>query len=188
MGCVLACVAQLAAQVPPPRVTGAADDGIAPFGATDPLRVRLPEQDWRAGSDSTLPPPPGWVAAEFASLSPTMGSSPESEPLDPSDELTMDTGRIASHKDGFFQKLSLTAGWLNRDGLEDFGMVEARSFRDRRRSAPFARLPAADHRRVRRHAAGRSDFARLAARGVRRLCGLHVVAQALRPLARHPGA
>lgn len=128
MGIVLACMVQLAAQGPPAPATGAAADGIPPIGATDPLQVRLPQHDWRAGSDSSLPPPPGWIAAEFASLSPTQGSSPESEPLFPSDELTMDTGRIASHKDGFFQKLSLTAGWINRDGLDNMGMVEARSF------------------------------------------------------------
>ncbi|MHB8972571.1 MAG: hypothetical protein ACYC3X_09340 [Pirellulaceae bacterium] len=127
LGLLLACVAQLTAQEPPPGVTGTAEN-VAPLGEADPLRVRLPEQDWRNGSNTMLPPPPGWVAAEFASLSPTMGSSPESEPLDPGDEMTMDTGRISSYKDGFFQKLSMTAGWISRDGPENMGMVEARSF------------------------------------------------------------
>jgi hypothetical protein len=105
---------------------GAAAD--APYVPGDSMRVRLPEESWRAGDDATLPPPPGWVAAEFAALGPTMGSSPASEPLDPSDELTLETGRIASYKNGFLQKVSLTGAWLDRGGADDFGMVEARSF------------------------------------------------------------
>lgn len=90
--------------------------------------IRFPDQDWRADHDSTLPPPPGWVAGEFAGLAATLGSSPESEPLDPGDELTLATGRLAAHRDGFFQKLSLTGAWLSGGGQDGFGIVEARSF------------------------------------------------------------
>lgn len=96
--------------------------------ATDSFHAQLPTTDWRAVDAAALPPPPGWVAAEFASLSPTQGSSPESEPLFPGDELTMETGRLASHRSGFFQKLSLSGAWFNRNGADDMGMVEARSF------------------------------------------------------------
>ncbi|MHB0957537.1 MAG: hypothetical protein ACYC0X_25950 [Pirellulaceae bacterium] len=128
-GLSLAWVTRLSAQSPAgaqnPAVGGMP---VSPPLATDPLRVRLPDRDWREDSDTTLPPPPGWIAAEFASLSSTMGSSPESESLDPGDELTMETGRIASHKEGFFQKFSMSAGWIGREGLDDLGMVEARSF------------------------------------------------------------
>jgi hypothetical protein len=127
VGMGLAWVPALMAQVPL-AIAADSSDNVSPFVAAEPMRVRLPDQNWRAGEDSILPPPPGWVAAEFASLGPTMGSAPASEPLDPSDELTMETGRIASQKDGFFQKLSLTGTWLDRGGWEDFGMVEARSF------------------------------------------------------------
>ncbi len=99
------------------------------FVPTEPLVVRLPENDWHNGpSAAALPPPPGWMAAEFASLGRTMGSSPESEPLQPGDELTMDTGRIASHKTGFFQKLAFHTGWFNGSGDNGLGLVETELF------------------------------------------------------------
>ncbi len=99
------------------------------FVPAEPLHVRLPEEDWHNGpSGSSLPPPPGWMASEFASLGRTMGSSPESEPLQPGDELTMDTGRIASHKTGFFQKLALHTAWFNRSGDDGLGLVETELF------------------------------------------------------------
>ncbi len=98
------------------------------FVPTEPMRVQLPQDDWGAASSALLPPPPGWNAAEFASLARSMGSSPESEPLLPSDELTMETGRIASHKSGFFQKFSLSGAWFNRGGSENLGLVETEIF------------------------------------------------------------
>ncbi len=116
--------AQVRASDAPPGAVGDA----GPFVASDAPRVQLPTQDWRDDGTSMLPPPPGWIAAEFAALGPTLGSSPASEPLDPSDELTLETGRIASHRQGFFQKLSLSGAWLDRGGVDDFGMTEARSF------------------------------------------------------------
>ncbi len=57
-----------------------------------------------------------------------MGSSPESEPLDPGDELTMDTGRIASHKSGFFQKLAFNSAWIYRGGDQSLGLIENEAF------------------------------------------------------------
>lgn len=90
-----------------------------------PWRVRLPNMDQSPRPRHTnLPPPPGWTAAEFASL----GSSPESEPLLPGDRWTEETGRLASHKDGFFQKLSFSAAWLNRSGPSDLGLTELKTF------------------------------------------------------------
>lgn len=97
------------------------------FVPAGPVHVRLPD-DGIHPSGSALPPPPGWVAAEFASLGRTMGSSPESEPLQPGDELTMETGRIASHKTGFFQKLAVHSAWLGRAGTENMGLVENKMF------------------------------------------------------------
>jgi len=100
-----------------------------PFVPSDALRIRLPVENWHNGpAASRLPPPPGWIAAEFASLGRTSGSSPESEPLQPGDELTLETGRIASHKSGFFQKLVLHSAWLNRGGTGDLGLVENELF------------------------------------------------------------
>ena len=124
--CFLCCSSSLA-QTPPTeslRMVPPAESEPA----TESFHAQLPTTDWRAVDADALPPPPGWVAAEFASLSPTQGSSPESEPLFPGDELTMETGRLASHRSGFFQKLSITGAWFNRNGVEDMGMVEARSF------------------------------------------------------------
>jgi hypothetical protein len=72
---------------------------------------------------STLPPPPGWTAAEFGSLA----SRPLADFLDPSDERTLETGRIASHRDGFFQKLSFSAAWLNRTSQQNMGVTEVRT-------------------------------------------------------------
>jgi hypothetical protein len=113
----------------PPRAVPTLPDAGLPFVPSSAVRVRLPEQDWHSSSVSTtLPPPPGWIAAEFASLSRTMGSSPESEPLLPGDELTIETGRIASHKTGFFQKLALNSAWLARGGAENLGLIENEAF------------------------------------------------------------
>ena len=111
----------LAASVP----FGTAGETFAP---AEPFRPQLPQDDWRNPASTRLPPPPGWTAAEFASLGRSMGSSPESEPLLPSDELTMQTGRIASHKDGFFQKFSISSAWLARGGNENLGLVETEMF------------------------------------------------------------
>jgi len=105
-----------------------ASAGVPAFLSADSVRVNLPDEDASFVDGTELPPPPGWIAAEFAALGPTLGSSPESEPLDPSDELTLETGRIASNRSGFFQKLSLTGAWLNRGGSDEFGMTEGRSF------------------------------------------------------------
>ncbi len=104
------------------------DSGAGTFIPAAPLRVQLPQENWRADSAAPLPPPPGWTAAEFASLGRTMGSSPESEPLLPGDELTMETGRIASHKDGFFQKYSISSAWIPRDGSDDLGLIETKTY------------------------------------------------------------
>ncbi|NLX55446.1 MAG: hypothetical protein GXY58_10065 [Planctomycetaceae bacterium] len=117
----------LAAQVLAPAGLATWPDA-APGLADAVPHVRLPETNWQADDESTLPPPPGWMTAELASLGTTLGSAPPFDPLDPGDELTMETGRIASHRNGFFQKLSLSGAWLDRGGDEDFGMVEARSF------------------------------------------------------------
>lgn len=117
------------ATVPPATVSPAAvvaADGRAAEPALP--RVRFPEQDWHPDDDAGLPPPPGWVAAEFASLAATLGSSPESEPLDPGDVLTLETGRLASHRNGFFQKFSVTGAWLSGSGQDKLGIVETRSF------------------------------------------------------------
>jgi hypothetical protein len=87
-----------------------------------PWRVRLPMTGQRR---TNLPPPPGWTAAEFASL----GSSPESEPLVPGDEFTEETGRLSSHKDGFFQKYSISGAWLYPgNGDNELGLTELRTF------------------------------------------------------------
>ncbi len=103
---------------------------VASGPPSDPAspHVRFPDRDWRADDSAMLPPPPGWVAAEFASLGATLGSSPESEPLDPGDELTLETGRLASHRNGFFQKLALTGAWLPSNDEQGLGLVEIRTF------------------------------------------------------------
>jgi hypothetical protein len=111
--------------VPVSMPQGAAD--VVAFAAVEPVRVQLPEPQWH-GDASALPPPPGWLAAEFASLGNSTGNSPESEPLQPGDELTLETGRLASHKSGFFQKLAFNAAWLNRGGEDNLGLVEANTF------------------------------------------------------------
>jgi hypothetical protein len=101
----------------------------ASFVPDERIAVRFPSDDWHASSeDEVLPPPPGWVAADFASLARSMGSSPESEPLTLGDELTLETGRLASHKDGFFQKFSFDSAWFPRGGEEGLGMVETKTF------------------------------------------------------------
>lgn len=100
-----------------------------PFLPASEVRVRLPADDWHNDSSSShLPPPPGWVAAEFASLGRTAGSSPESEPLQPGDELTMETGRLASHKTGFFQKAAFHTAWIGRGGQQNMGLLETEMF------------------------------------------------------------
>ncbi len=76
------------------------------------------------GRHTHLPPPPGWTAAEFA----TLGSSPESEPLDPRDDMTVQTGRLSSHKNGFFQKFSLRGAWMNRTAEDNLGLSEFNTF------------------------------------------------------------
>ncbi len=78
-----------------------------------------------------------------------MGSSPESEPLLPSDELTMQTGRIASHKNGFFQKFSISSAWFDRGGSENLGLIETEMFLTVALPAPVEGLPSADHARLR---------------------------------------
>ncbi len=103
-----------------------AADSFAPEG---PWRMRWPTQRWSApASGDPLPPPPGWMAAEFAGLGRTMGSSPESEPLVPGDEMTLETGRLSSHKDGFFQRLAFSTNWIGRGGTDGLGILETRLF------------------------------------------------------------
>lgn len=113
------------------RTTGVSDFSreAQPFLPTTPPRVRLPQEDWHSDSSAArLPPPPGWIAAEFASLGRTSGSSPESEPLVPGDELTMESGRISSHKNGFFQKLAVNSAWIDRGDGNNLGLIENETF------------------------------------------------------------
>lgn len=133
LGIVCVVTLDVAAQQPAPgwpAVPAPGPDRSAdPFARDEPVAVRLPSDDWHASIDDVaLPPPPGWVAAEFVRLGRSMGSSPESEPLNLGDELTLETGRLASHKNGFFQKFSLDSGWFPRGGTDGLGMVETKTF------------------------------------------------------------
>lgn len=103
--------------------------GESRFLPTPAPRVRLPEENWHAGSSvSRLPPPPGWSTSEFASFERTSGRSPGSEPLLGGDEPTMEAGRVSSHKSGFFQKLAISSGWIYRGGDNNWGLLENELF------------------------------------------------------------
>ncbi len=98
---------------------------VEAWTGSDPWLVDAPESAAASRPRQTdLPPPPGWTAAEFASL----GSSPESEPLDPSSDGALETGRLSSHKSGFFQKLSIRGAWMNRTSEDNLGLSEFNSF------------------------------------------------------------
>jgi hypothetical protein len=109
---------------PPGEVASGWPEASGPVAGQPEAGYDLPAAS--AGNEpvySTLPPPPGWTAAEFARLA----SKPLAEPLVPGDETTLETGRIADHKDGFFQKLAFSAAWLNRTSEQNMGLTELRS-------------------------------------------------------------
>ncbi|MFO7902605.1 MAG: hypothetical protein ACQESR_07315 [Planctomycetota bacterium] len=113
-------------QPSPDSTFGVEEPGFLPSPAP---RVRLPEENWHAGSSgSHLPPPPGWSTSQFASFGGESGRSPESEPLLSSDELAMETGRVSSHKSGFFQKLAINSNWIHRGGGNNWGLIENELF------------------------------------------------------------
>lgn len=114
---------------PGPSSPAGSVSGEQPFIPTPSPQVRLPTETWHTdATTSPFPPPPGWSESRFASLERTNGSSPESEPLLPGDELTMETGRLSTHKDGFFQKLAINSAWLYRDEESDWGLIENELF------------------------------------------------------------
>ncbi|MFW6171475.1 MAG: hypothetical protein ACODAD_13375, partial [Planctomycetota bacterium] len=95
------------------------------FLPTPAPRVRLPDENWHIESSAShLPPPPGWRTSQFASSERTSGGSPKSDPLLLGDELTMESGRVSSHKSGFFQKLAFNSGWIYRGGGNNWGVIE----------------------------------------------------------------
>jgi hypothetical protein len=67
--------------------------------------------------DFNLPPPPGWTAAEFASTPLDSQSSIYGPPMPAA------RSALRSYKDGFFQKLSFSATWIDR-GSTGFGVTD----------------------------------------------------------------
>lgn len=118
---------------PPPRspqITADAHGASTAGLAGNTSMPQLPPRDYIGESRTPvlqdvfeiakLPPPPGWNAAEYANAT---GDLYPTHPW-------VDTAPspLKKHKDGFFQKASLTGTWLSRGGQYDLGLTEIESF------------------------------------------------------------